>query len=133
MPRLRMFAGPNGSGKSTIKSVVPPGLLGVYLNPDEIQQAIEQHGFLDVSHYGVKTAKEEILPFFQRSALLRKAGLHEAAMALRFDDSRLDFRALRVNAYFASVAADFLAKNCWICGSPFPSRPSCPPLTKLLC
>ncbi len=35
VPRLRMFAGPNGSGKSTIKSVVPPELLGVYLNPDD--------------------------------------------------------------------------------------------------
>lgn len=30
-PRLRMFAGPNGSGKSTIKKVLPPELLGVYL------------------------------------------------------------------------------------------------------
>ena len=40
VPRLRMFAGPNGSGKSTIKSVVPAGLLGVYLNPDEIQKDI---------------------------------------------------------------------------------------------
>ena len=27
--------GPNGSGKSTIKSVVPPELLGVYRNPDD--------------------------------------------------------------------------------------------------
>jgi predicted ABC-type ATPase len=31
VPRLRMFAGPNGSGKSTIKSVLSPELLGVYL------------------------------------------------------------------------------------------------------
>lgn len=45
IPRLRMFAGPNGSGKSTIKSMVPDGLLGVYLNPDEIQQDIEGCGF----------------------------------------------------------------------------------------
>lgn len=40
-PRLRMFAGPNGSGKSTIKGMVPTELLGVYLNPDEIQKEIE--------------------------------------------------------------------------------------------
>jgi hypothetical protein len=37
VPRLRMVAGPNGSGKSTIKSVLPSELLGVYLNPDEIE------------------------------------------------------------------------------------------------
>ena len=48
VPRLRMFAGPNGSGKSTIKSVVPERLLGVYLNPDEIQKDIEDRGFLNV-------------------------------------------------------------------------------------
>ena len=36
IPRLRMFAGPNGSGKSTIKEVIEPQLLGVYINPDEI-------------------------------------------------------------------------------------------------
>jgi len=38
-PRLRMFAGPNGSGKSTIKSVIRRELLGVYVNPDEIEAA----------------------------------------------------------------------------------------------
>jgi predicted ABC-type ATPase len=31
-PSLRMFAGPNGPRKSTIKSVVPPELLGLYLD-----------------------------------------------------------------------------------------------------
>lgn len=51
LPRLRMFAGPNGSGKSTIKSVVPGKLLGVYLNPDEIQKDIEDRGFLNVHEY----------------------------------------------------------------------------------
>lgn len=56
-PRLRMFAGPNGSGKSTIKSVLPEKLLGVYLNPDEIQADIEARGFLDLRHYGVEATK----------------------------------------------------------------------------
>ena len=43
-PRLRMFAGPNGSGKSTIKAVLRPELLGVYVNPDEIEQDIYVNG-----------------------------------------------------------------------------------------
>ena len=64
VPRLRMFAGPNGSGKSTIKSVVPAKLLGVYLNPDEIQKDIEDRGFLNVRDYGVETTRNEILDFF---------------------------------------------------------------------
>jgi predicted ABC-type ATPase len=43
---MRMFAGPNGSGKSVLKSYLSPRLLGVYLNPDEIQRDIELSGFL---------------------------------------------------------------------------------------
>lgn len=111
VPRLRMFAGPNGSGKSTIKSVVPPGLLGVYLNPDEMQKDIEQRGFLDVRDYGVETTREEILPFFVNSTLLQKAELDEGAGCLRFNDGRLGFHEVIVNAYFASVAADFLRQK----------------------
>jgi predicted ABC-type ATPase len=110
-PRLRMFAGPNGSGKSTIKSVVPAKLLGVYLNPDEIQKEIEERGFLDLRHYGVETTSEEILGFFMDSTLLRKAGLDDEAARLRFTDTKLDFFEVIVNAYFASVAADFLRQK----------------------
>ena len=40
VPRLRMFAGPNGSGKSTIKDVLPPQWLGIYVNADEIEKTI---------------------------------------------------------------------------------------------
>lgn len=111
VPRLRMFAGPNGSGKSTIKSVVPSKLLGVYLNPDEIQKEIEDRGFLDVRHYGEETTREEILNFFMNSTLLQKAGLDDEAACLRFTDGKLDFFEVIVNAYFASVAADFLRQK----------------------
>ena len=111
VPRLRMFAGPNGSGKSTIKSVVPAGLLGVYLNPDEIQKDIEDRGFLNVRDYGVETTEEEILPFFKNSSLLQKAELDEEAGYLRFTDGKLSFHEVIVNAYFASVAGDFLRRK----------------------
>ncbi len=74
-PRLRMFAGPNGSGKSTIKSVIPPSLLGVYINPDDIEKEIQSFDFLDLSPYGVLGTAEQILGFFRNSSLLRKAGL----------------------------------------------------------
>jgi predicted ABC-type ATPase len=111
MPRLRMFAGPNGSGKSTIKSVLPESLLGVYLNPDDIQKEIENRGFLNVQDYGVETTREEILSFFQNSTLLQRVGLEDEAACLRFSDGKLDFFEVIVNAYFASVAADFLRQK----------------------
>jgi predicted ABC-type ATPase len=85
--------------------------LGVYLNPDEIQQEIEDRGFLDVRQYGVETSVEEILSFFVNSTLLRKAGLEHAAASLRFKDGKLNFLEGSVNAYFASVAADFLRRK----------------------
>jgi len=110
VPRLRMFAGPNGSGKSTIKSVVPPELLGVYLNPDEMEKEIRERDFLDLRAYGVETTREKILPFFLNSTLLAKAGLEEAA-SLSFSDGKLDFFEVIVNAYFASVAADFIRQK----------------------
>lgn len=110
--RLRMFAGPNGSGKSTINAVIRPELLGVYINPDEIEKTIRERGdFLDLAHYGVHTSAAEILTFFQQSALLEKADLLDEAALLRFNDDKLSFFAVSVNAYFASVAADFIRQK----------------------
>lgn len=103
-----MFAGPNGSGKSTLKSYLPKELLGVYLNPDEIEQAIRTHGFLDFATFGVTTTADEVLAFFYDSSFLASAGLGESARQLRFANNRLDFARVAVNSYFASVAGDFL-------------------------
>ena len=112
IPRLRMFAGPNGSGKSTINAVIRPELLGVYINPDDIEKAIRERGdFLDLASYGVSTSAAEILTFFQQSTLLAKADLLDEADALRFNDDKLSFFAVSVNAYFASVAADFIRQK----------------------
>jgi len=73
IPRLRMFAGPNGSGKSTLKTIIRPELLGVYINPDEIEKKIKESDFLDLSSYGVSPTAEEVLGFFHKSLLLQKA------------------------------------------------------------
>jgi len=110
-PRLRMFAGPNGSGKSTIKSVIRQELLGVYINPDEIEFIIKRDDFLDFNEFEIQTDKAEILGFFQNSTLLEKADLLDEAENLRFTENRLIFYEVSVNAYFASVAADFIRQK----------------------
>ncbi len=107
-PRLRMFAGPNGSGKSTIKAVIRPELLGVYVNPDEIEKEIHEFDFLDLTHYQVHTGASEILSFFHESQLLAYAGLLDDAKGLHFCDDKLSFFNVSVNSYFASVSADFI-------------------------
>jgi predicted ABC-type ATPase len=106
--RVRMFAGPNGSGKSTIKQSINSELFGVYINPDEIEKEIREREFLDFQGYEVNVLEEEILPFFERSPFLQQVGLQDEASALRFADDKLIFRDVAVNAYFASVAADFI-------------------------
>jgi ABC-type lipoprotein export system ATPase subunit len=109
--RLRMFAGPNGSGKSTLKELLAPELLGIYINPDEIEKESKQFDFLDFRQYEVKTTAEEILSFMQKSTLLAKANLQEEAEYLKYNDYKLIFTEVAVNAYFASVCADFIRKK----------------------
>ena len=106
-----MFAGPNGSGKSTLKSVLPKELLGVYLNPDEIEQEIGRQGFLDFAAYGVTTTADEVLPFFKASPFLISEGFGDVAKQIGFAQGRLNFGKVEVNSYFASVAGDFLRQK----------------------
>ncbi len=106
-----MFAGPNGSGKSTLKSYLHPKLLGVYLNPDEIEQEIRKQGFLDFASYGVSAAADEILPFFNASDFLKQAGFKDTVRQFTCTEGRLNFGRIEVNSYLASVAADFLRQK----------------------
>ena len=106
-----MFAGPNGSGKSTLKSCLPEELLGVYLNPDELEQEIRRQGFLDFNTYDVTATADEVLPFFQHSPFLISAGFGAAASQLVFSKGRLEFGKMEVNSYFASVAGDFIRQR----------------------
>jgi len=110
-PRLRMFAGPNGSGKSTLKSVISDDLLGIYINPDEIEKEVKQFDFLNLKRYKVLVENDEILDFFNRSTLLKKADLLEDAARLTFVDHKISFFEVSVNSYFAAVCADFIRRK----------------------
>ena len=61
--KLVMLVGPNGSGKSTFKSIIRPELLGVFINPDEIEQEIQNYDFLDLRKYRIDTTEKEILEY----------------------------------------------------------------------
>ncbi len=111
VPRLRMFAGPNGSGKSRIKSVLRPELLGVYINPDDIERDIRQSGAFRFSDFGVEASNGEIETFFALSSLICRAGLADTAAQLRLRNGELLFDGVEVNSYFAAVLADFLRQK----------------------
>ena len=106
-----MFAGPNGSGKSTLKSHLPSVLLGVYLNPDELELEIARKGFLDFSTFGINTTAAEALAFFQTSPFLISSGFGESVRKLTYTDGHLEFRTLPINSYIASVASDFIRRK----------------------
>ena len=106
-----MFAGPNGSGKSTLKSHLSPALLGVYLNPDEMEQEIRRQAFLNFTTYGVNATTEEVLSFFQNSKLLNDAGLSCVPNVLTLSYNLLEFGSADVNSYLASVASDFIRQK----------------------
>jgi predicted ABC-type ATPase len=119
VPRLRMFAGPNGSGKTTIKTVIRPELLGMYINPDDIEKNIAQNNFLDFTTYEIKATYEEVLFFFNNSTLLSTAGLIDKIQQLHFDDNKLIFPPAEINSYFASVIADFIRQKLLESGKSF--------------
>jgi predicted ABC-type ATPase len=110
-PRLRMFAGPNGSGKSTIKSLISADLLGIYINPDDIQYQIQKHGYMDFSEYQVIATKEEIAQFFNTSLLIQKAGLGNLSTEMKFEENRLRIPKSLINSYLASVLSDFIRRK----------------------
>lgn len=110
-PRLRMFAGPNGSGKSTIKNIISNELLGVYINPDEIEKSINENGFLEFSNYGFDTNKDEVFTFLKNSILLKSFSLERKIENLKYSDDKLIFSNIDMNSYFASVCADFIRKK----------------------
>lgn len=106
--RLRMFAGPNGSGKSTIKSVIRPELLGVYINPDDMEDEFRLQGFLDLEAFGVSSTAEEVSSFLRGSELLKKADLPAVAESIRLEGGKLTFHQVEANSYLASATADFI-------------------------
>jgi predicted ABC-type ATPase len=106
-----MFAGPNGSGKSTLKAVLRPDLLGVYVNPDDIERELRgAGGRLDLRPYGVKADEAAFRQFVANSSLLASVGLLEEASELLGRGDALDFSGVTVTSYHASIAADFIRR-----------------------
>lgn len=121
VPRVRMFAGPNGSGKTTVKNALqrPAAWFGLYINPDELEQAIRAGGVLPLGPLDLAATTEEVRAHFGSSPLLRAHGLHQSAGAIVGRDAGIDFGGLAFNAYHASVLADFLRRKALDAGKSF--------------
>jgi predicted ATPase len=101
VPRLRVFAGPNGSGKSTMKSAIPSHLIGIYINPDEIEKAAKESGRLEFRDFQLEAEGDEVLSFIREHRLVKSAGLDEESAKIGFSSNGLNFQTVAMNSYFA--------------------------------
>ena len=108
---MRMFAGPNGSGKSTIKTVLRPELVGVYVNPDDIQKELETSGAVDLSTFRVKATTSQLRKFFAASTLLSAKQIKSLSAKTRIRTGVLTLPPSVVDAYLASVLSDFIRRK----------------------
>ncbi len=111
IPRLRMFAGPNGSGKSTIKEAIKSELLGIYVNPDEVEKELKIQGYLNFEDFHITVTEKEVITYFSQSVLLQKQQLEDVAKKIKFENNCLFFHALEINSYYASVLCDFIRQQ----------------------
>lgn len=107
-----MFAGPNGSGKSTIKADLTELLhINVFVNADELEAQAKATGFIDLATFGLSTTLPQLQDFHLNSSLLIKEGRVTEAEKIRLEGTRIDYRKIRVDSYFASVIADFIRQR----------------------
>jgi predicted ABC-type ATPase len=88
--------------------MINPELLGVYVNPDEIEKKILEHKILDLRSYGIVTTQEELLNFLKTSTLLKENEAVDSTNQLRFIEGKLNFENSKANPYFPSVISDFI-------------------------
>lgn len=110
--RMRMFAGPNGSGKSTVKSVIEPGMLGYYLNPDDIEKAVKRDGYFDVRSLNLPLTELEIIAFFENHPLISRAEEADFVQSIHFvQEEFIDFANVGFSSYLSAILTDFLRQK----------------------
>ena len=85
--------------------------MGVFVNPDEIENSIREAGTLNFGDFGISADGKRTLDFFQNSQFLETVNLSSSALKLRFAQNSLFFRNCQINSYFASVASDFIRQR----------------------
>ena len=99
--RLRLFAGPNGSGKTTLKNVIDEKLLGVYVNPDDIEKQLKKGIYFN--DFKIEVEIDEIYKFFDNSFYKISKGIFS------FENNKIKFT--EQNSYIASVLSSFIREK----------------------
>ncbi|MBI6664984.1 hypothetical protein B1F73_04845 [Pseudomonas syringae] len=108
VPRLRVFAGPNGSGKSTIKRILHPDLIYIYVNADDLEREVGDNGFLDLSPFSIDADQQAFRTFFSSHPLIEREQLACQAEHFVITAQSLLIEGITFTSYHASVVADFI-------------------------
>lgn len=103
-----MIAGPNGSGKSTIKEVLSPNLLGVYVNADEIQCQLNESGSLDFSKFRVTLPDMLLTELLEYSSFAKSAKYGDQTVVGAVEDNKLAIDRVLDLPYLSSMLAEII-------------------------
>ncbi len=108
--RLRLIGGPNGSGKSTITQELRSRYdIGIYLNPDEIEQELVETGNYDLLKLGLKgNDTERFKAFLSGHSLSRKARRNGYPIELVLSRGSITDFSKGQSAYQAALITDYL-------------------------
>ncbi|MCF5467704.1 zeta toxin family protein [Pseudomonas syringae] len=108
VPRLRVFAGPNGSGKSTIKRILGPDLIYIYVNADDLERDVGDNGFVDFSPFSIIPCQQAFREFFSSHPLISRENLAIQAEHFTVAGQSMFVKGIAFRSYHASVVADFI-------------------------
>jgi predicted ABC-type ATPase len=94
-----------------LKGLLRAELLGVYLNPDEIEKEMRMHGGLVLSNYRVTISESEAKAFFGRSLFMKEVGLENLEDQVSVVGDHLNFHPSLVNSYVASAVTILLRER----------------------
>ncbi|MDX2083386.1 MAG: hypothetical protein SFV53_05330 [Rickettsiales bacterium] len=109
-PRIRVFAGPNGSGKSMLKSILRPDLLGIYINPDEIEKNLKKFGFIDSRYSRCLELLSEAIKNSWRAYIFDNSGSKEFLLAEAKEGKVIEIKADSVPFWFKTFVLDKITK-----------------------
>lgn len=109
VPRIRVFAGPNGSGKSTFNKLLPEHLLGVFINPDDIERKVRETGYFDFGKYRIADQCQRVLGFLPAHPVMDLSiASKQSLQKLTIEGDRLLFNDVSIDSYVASALSDYV-------------------------
>ncbi|WP_231754228.1 zeta toxin family protein [Caulifigura coniformis] len=86
-------------------------MLGVYVNPDDIQKELATTGRLALSAFGITTSPDELKDFLAKSELLDPIQRDSLLTSLAVDHQLLTLPPALADGYLASVLSDWLRRK----------------------